>query len=212
MAILKNGIFGRISGKIGSLVASSWKGINYVRTRPEVIKGAPVSPARKAAQEKLTYLSKLLSLFYSYLVIGFKHKAVQQTELNAAFSANYHTAVLGSYPDLSIDYSKLTLSSGRLPLLSSLTWSYGADGVIQVDWTSDPHQPGSYDDQVMLILYSEKRKIVDGFIGRVLRRDHQCSFTPDTRMKGAKVHLYVFVASFSRHLVSNSEYLGAIQL
>ena len=101
MAKLPNGIFGPISGKIGSLVGSTWMGIPYIReiSHPKA-NPAPRSAARLANEEKFKFINNWLVPFHDYLTVGFSNLAVRKTAIAAALSANYKTVFSGTWPDL----------------------------------------------------------------------------------------------------------------
>src|SRR4051794_34215312 len=114
MAKIRKGILGPVSGTIGPVVGSTWKGIPYIKTKSVNTQKKKNTPAQIAAQEKLKLMNLILVLFHSFITVGFANAAERQTEISAAFSANYHTMISGVYPALEADYSKLVLSVGKL--------------------------------------------------------------------------------------------------
>lgn len=212
MAVFKKGLLGGLSGTIGPIIVAKWKGVFYVRSKPKLQrKTKKTSPAKLAAQKKFSFANKFLALFSDYIVIGFKHLAIDQTEANAALAINYHTAIAGEYPDLYVDFSKLKLSKGSLPELFEPQFSYNNDqNKIDLIWEADTRRRAKYDDQVTLVVYSEEQKRVGGKVGIALRRDRQCSFKIDfMRIRGA-IHLYLILTSLNRKAVSDTQYLGVI--
>lgn len=133
MAKLTSGIFGPISGKVGGLVGASWKNISYVRSKPQkTIK--PPTEAQIACREKFRFLQELLIPFYPYITIGFKNMARGKTEINVAFPENCTRSIVGTYPNLSVDYALLRLSKGTLPPLISAEASLVGSDLIKVTW------------------------------------------------------------------------------
>jgi len=208
MAKLKLGIFGPISGKLGPLVGGTWNGIPYVRQSPKS-KSTPRSEAQLANQHKMVFINQVLLPFHTYISIGFQHLAIGKTAISAAYSANYHRAVSGVYPDLHVDYSQLKLSSGKLPGLLNPVVSLDED-VLTLTWEKANGNKGSYNDQLMLVLYAPEVNIADGFVGTALRRDLHCSFQLNPKMQGLPLEVYVALTSMDRKRISDSRYLGRV--
>lgn len=213
MATLKNGILGSLSGMIGPVVVSTWKKILCIRGKPrkssKIKKG---SVAQVSAREKFKYLSQFLLPFQPYVYVGFINDSSDKTELNAAFSANFHSIVLGKYPQFSIDYAQLKLSKGNLLDLSDVVVIYNKDKSFDLKWSIEYTRGGYVSDQVVVVIYNEKNGTVDGAIGLAQRRDGQCSFKIDDNMKSKPLHLYVFLTSSNRRRISNTQYLGLFSL
>jgi hypothetical protein len=213
MAKLSKGIFGPVSGRIGSVVGATWKSIAYLRSMPRKKKQKTVrTPAQIANQMKFKFVTEWLVPFYPYVSNGFKHLAQERTEINAAFSLNYQQAAKGAYPDLSISYRDVVLSKGNLPgLMGAEVSRIGAD-VIQLIWEKNAQlRQVSFDDQLMLVLYSPELKITDGFIGGVKRADHKCSFKLNPKLANKALEVYVSTYTLNGKMVSDSKYLGRIE-
>lgn len=208
MAKLKHGIFGPVSGKLGSVVGGSWKGIPYLRRAPKKKKNpAARSAAQIANEQKMKFTNKMLVPFQPYINIGFQHLAVEKTALSAAYSVNFHQAVTGLYPNLAVNYPNLMISSGNLPGLINPVASFNGDA-IELNWERGGSNKTSFDDQLMLVLYAPDINLADGFIGLALRRDLHCRFKFNSRMEGQELLVYVAMTSMDRKRISDSIYLG----
>ncbi|WP_449440019.1 DUF6266 family protein [Pedobacter steynii] len=207
MAKLTSGIFGPISGKVGGLVGASWKNIAYVRTKPQKTTKPPTA-AQIASRGKFRFVNELLVPFYPFITVGFKNMARGKTEMNVAFTQNFNEPIVGVYPDLSVDYAKLTLSKGTLPPLISIQAALIGADLIKVTW--DPNNHGTFDDQIMLTIYSPELKIADGFVGGVKRRDKECTFRFNPKLIGKALEVYISVVALNGARVGNTEYLGRI--
>lgn len=58
MAVIKSGILGGVSGSIGNVTGSSWKGISVLRTKPLSVAN-PNTPAQQAVRTPWSSLTKL---------------------------------------------------------------------------------------------------------------------------------------------------------
>ncbi|WP_316817985.1 DUF6266 family protein [Pedobacter nyackensis] len=211
MARLSSGIFGPIHGKLGSVVGAVWKQTPYLRTMPRENKeGVKATPAQIASREKFKFVQDWLVPFYPYVTVGFRNHAKDKTEINAAFSKNYRLAIVGRYPDLSIDYAKVVLSRGRLPRLYAVQFELKAPDLLSLTWQQNRNDDSCYDDQVMLIVYNRELKLVDGFVGGRNRSDLKCDLNLNPKLIGKPLDVYVSVVSLNGKKVADSEYLGRI--
>lgn len=212
MAKLKKGIFGPLSGKLGGIVGATWMGIPYLRKAPkEKTDPAPRSAAQLANEEKMKFVNQLLIPFHPYVNVGFANLAIAKTALNAAYSRNFHQAVMGIYPNLSVDYSKMLISTGDLPGLNQPVMSLTAADTIQLSWQHNTDPRASFDDQLMLMLYCPELHLADGFIGGVKRIAEQLSYKFLPEMAGKTLEVYLGVTSLSRKKIADSIYLGRIE-
>lgn len=210
MAKIRKGILGPVSGKIGPVVGATWKGIPYVRTKPKKKKKKQRSTAQIAAQEKLKLMNNILVPFHAYITVGFAHEAEAQTEISAAFSANYHTMISGTYPELEVDYSKLALSVGKLPMVNDIHMELQTPEILKLTWKDDIIKNTGFDDQLMLVAYSRELDMAYGFTGGVNRAQKQCVVQIVEPFVGKNLDVYLSMTSFNRKAVANSIYLGKI--
>ncbi|WP_316801455.1 DUF6266 family protein [Pedobacter frigidisoli] len=210
MTKIKKGILGGLSGKIGPVVGANWKGTDYLRSKPSI---PPVqTPPRKMAQAKFGYLTSFLKPFHPYLLQGFKHAAIGKTEFNAAFTANFKTALQGEYPDFSIDFSQLLLSSGKLEVVANPTCTRLSASKLQFKWQDVTKGHFHIDDLIMIVVYSAKRKRADGMIGGVKRNAGNCIFKMEKRLWTSEVEVFISVIGHNGRAVSNSYYLGKVDV
>lgn len=210
MAKIMKGILGAISGKIGPVIGGIWKGIPYVRQRPKKVKKTK-SPAQIESRQKLRFMNELLVPFHPYVSIGFLHHAEHRTEISAAFSENYHKAVIGSYPNYMVIYHEFVISKGNLPMIEDVAMELQAPDVLKLSWSQNSIKGTSFDDQVMLVIYCPELHKTDGFTGGVKRRDTECTFKFNPKMVGKKLEVFVSISSLNRKKIGNSKYVGSIQ-
>ncbi|SMC78727.1 DUF6266 family protein [Pedobacter nyackensis] len=212
MAIIRNGILGPVSGKLGSVVFVQTKGGNFVRQAPKKKpKGSPRSPAQTANQQKMKFFNEFLTPFYPFFTVGFQNLPPGKTALSIGYSVNYHRVFTGEYPKLGVDCSKVVISEGTLPQLNEPEMKLIADDILELTWQQNTNPKASFDDQVMLVVYSPELKIADGFTGGAKRTSRQCLFRFDRRLVGKQLEVYVGVTSMNRKKVADSVYLGRIE-
>jgi hypothetical protein len=113
MGKINQGILGGFSGKVGSVVGGSWKGISYMRGKAVSIKN-PQTLQQRQQRCKLALALSVLQPIIAVIRVGFKRYAHRQSEFNAAMSYTIRHAIQGDYPDYALDFSKLLVSRGSL--------------------------------------------------------------------------------------------------
>ncbi|MES2458114.1 MAG: DUF6266 family protein [Bacteroidota bacterium] len=210
MARLKKGILGPISGKLGPVIGATWKGIPYLRQASE----KPLrerSEAQLANEGKFKFINDWLVPFHPFLGIGFQNLAVGKTAIAAAMSANYKTAFSGVFPDIEVRYAEFQISAGPLAPPAGVQAVFVAEDQISMSWSQNYKPGAAYNDQLMLVLYSEALGLTDGFVGAVNRAVEHYTFKINPRLIGQPLHAYVSMTSMSRTLIADSIYLGIIQ-
>ena len=211
MAKLPEGIFGPVIGKVGPVVGAKWKDIAYIRSLPAK-SDKPASPAQINNREKFKFMNQFLMPFQPYLAIGLMNKAKKMTTLNAAYVLNHKQALLGTYPNFSIEYSKFTWSEGTLPSLKGLQLEITDGNILELLWEQDNRPSAVFNDQVMLLIYCPALKIVDGLINGVNRADRHCSFPISPKFTGQVLEVYISLCSLNRKKIADSQYLGSFNI
>ena len=134
MGRIKKGILGSFSGKVGTVVGASWKGVAYMRSLPQ--KSKTSCTERQASQRtKFAITMGYLTPMAAVLRIGWKLYARRQSPFNAATSYTLTNAIVGAYPDFEIDPSKVLISRG------ALAGAERAEGIQNIamptDWSGD---------------------------------------------------------------------------
>jgi hypothetical protein len=210
MAKIKEGILGALSGKLGPVVGAKWKGIPYLRTLPQKSKKGKCSQGQIATQEKMRFINKFLVPFHPYITIGMKNEAAAQTEVSAAFKANYHHAVTGIHPDLGVDYSKFIFSTGTLPMVDEMTVRLISSNVIEANWLNVGSGIQKYNDQMMLVYYCSELHKAGGIVGGVDRAAKRCTVELKAAFVGKPIEVFASITSFDRKLIANNIYLGRL--
>ncbi|MEO7045294.1 MAG: DUF6266 family protein [Ferruginibacter sp.] len=125
-----------VTGVVGTVVISSWKGIKYMKARGHVSKKPPTE-MQLQQQAKISLVSKFVYSMKALLEKSFIGYAVKKTGTNAAFSYNFKNCIAGAYPALLIDYSLALVSRGDLPNATDVVATAGAGGQVQFTWTDN---------------------------------------------------------------------------
>lgn len=210
MAKFINGANGTFSGKVGSVIGASWRGIHYLRGLAKKSK-VPATEAQVAQRLRFGLVTKFLSPLQGIIAVGFRNvRRLTAVQFSMAVKRNIEQAVVGAAPDFELDYPAISLSEGGLfiPLTSSLEV---AEGSITLTWDPAPNQfGGASTDVAYIVVHNAERQL---FI---------TTETPATRANGSAVvdvpapfvgqagHAWMFFASHDGKKVSNTVYLGEI--
>ena len=203
MGKLPNGIHGPVRGKVGTIVGSSWKGIDYIKVKPR--KRSKIrAEGEKLNQDRFKALHQFLQPMLVFLREGFRGYAGTLEGFNAAKSYNLKHA----FRDGDLDPSLVLVSHGTLPLPENIQCRLeGYD--IEVTWDTDGVDPSNKFDQVMILVYEPNSQ--------------QCRYSTigEFRKTGKDVlkhvgrsefHVYVAFKSHDRKRQSNSAYLGKVNV
>ncbi len=209
MGTINKGILGGFSGKVGTVVGGTWKGIDYMRSKGNRKNFEP-SEKQLAQQAKFGLVMGFLQPMSALLNITFRDFAIKMTGMNNAFAYNIKNAITGTYPSLSIDYSLVLLSRGDLPNVLAPAVTAGAGSIATFSWT-DNSGVGSAKttDQAVLIAYCATKKQVIYTTGGGQRG----ALTGDLNLSafsGLAVQTYIGFISADGNDVANSIFTGQI--
>ncbi|MCU4166710.1 DUF6266 family protein [Carboxylicivirga caseinilyticus] len=107
------GILGAISGKVGTVVGSRWKGIRYLRSLAGPKKGVP-SIAQLKQQARFALGVQFLQPIHPIIKIGYRTQIRKQSPYNAALSDLLTSVIEGDYPEYQINFERFRMSKGTM--------------------------------------------------------------------------------------------------
>lgn len=153
MGVIRRGLLGGFSGRVGNIVGSSWKGIAVIKSLPLSVANPRTTgqvAQRTAFADTVGFASLLLSQFLKPLWDRF---ASQMSGYNAFVSANVELYS----PGLGAHFVGMVASQGKIPSLSNLVFTRdAANDKVVITW--DTAISGSYeanDDVIKCFVYSD---------------------------------------------------------
>ena len=213
MGTIKQGILGGFSGKVGTVIGSSWKGISYMRGQAQHVKN-PRSAGQVNQRTKFALVMGFLQPVVPYIRIGYKSQAAKQTEFNAAMSYTIKNAITGSYPNYALDYTKIVVSKGGLTQVTgaTATWDNNRNEV-KIDWTDNSGVGNALaTDKAMPFIYNKAKGETIYDTAGATRTTHTQSLTGPNDWEGDKVEVYLGMMSADSKEVADSIYLGEVTL
>lgn len=113
MGEIKQGILGGFSGRVGTVVGSSWKNVSYMRALAISVNN-PRTPKQQTQRGKFALCMSFLSAVTPYLRTSYRSFAQGRSAFNAAMSYLLRNAITGSFPDLRVDYNRALVARGNL--------------------------------------------------------------------------------------------------
>ncbi|ADY51850.1 hypothetical protein Pedsa_1283 [Pseudopedobacter saltans DSM 12145] len=210
MGRYSRGILGNFSGKVGTVIGSHWKGIDYMRSLPRKSGKAPTES--QMSQHLKFALAVNFNKPISVLVnTGFGNYAKQRVSgYNLAVQYTMKNAITGTFPDYELDYTKLLISVGPVaPAMDPLAESSAA-GSLTISWTDNTsHEENAHtDDKLMFLVYNPAKARYIFQRGGVTRGSESQDVVVPLNFSGDEVEVYVAFISRDGKKVSNSEYVG----
>ena len=207
MGTIKKGVLGGFSGKVGSVVGASWKGIDYIRSLPASVKN-PRTEGQVTQRTKFTVALEFLRPIIAYLNVGFKPYASKQSPYNAAMSYNVSNAVTGTFPDFEMDYPNALVSKGSLLGAEDASATTDA-GSISFAWTDNSEVSNALStDKAMPLAFNISKGQAVFKTNGAERSTEADTLTIPANWSGDDVEVYLGFVSNDGLLVASSAYLG----
>jgi RimJ/RimL family protein N-acetyltransferase len=214
MGKLINGIFGGFHGRIGNLVGYTLKGKYIVRKIGKSAK--PLTPGRKSNCQKMTVVNEILSPSLPVIRAGFRLAVAgtDKNEYNEAVSYNKKNAIQGEYPNISLDYTKVLVSMGDLPVAVNPVINQTAKAdEIEFNWEVAADLPiQRYNDRAMLMVYFPELKLTFYHLSGSKRVEGKDILRIDSDYAGERMEAYISFIKDDGQSVSNSVYAGSLNL
>jgi len=219
MAKQMNGILGPISGKLGPVIGSTWKGTPYLRAVGAKTEKQP-TPAQLVVRAKFKMASDVIKHLMPFVSLGYASYKRKLTQRNVAMKHILSRAIEGVYPDFRVDYSKVQLAEGTLPGI--LQGAIGADepATLTIRWVYDVNdrsaKPNHY---LMAAVYAPElgQSVVRTTLE--LREKEEAKILLPQNFSGQQVHVWTAFVDLDSMMknskpeaVSNSTYLGSVTI
>lgn len=207
MGTIKQGVLGGFSGKVGTVIGSSWKGIQYMRGIAQHVNN-PKTPGQLDQRSKFAITIAFLKPITNFVRTGYKTYGNKQSPFNGAMSYIIQNAILGAYPNYSLDFSLALVSRGNLKTVEGGGVVAGG-GKIAFAWTDNSGNSDAQATDLAMPLVFNKDKGEAVFNTAAATRDAEMAeLNLPADWIGDKVETYLgFIAADGKN-VANSVYLG----
>lgn len=207
MAKFINGAIGTFSGKVGSIIGSSWRSIPYMRGLSKK-RTKPFTEAQLAQQRRFGLMGEFLLPLKGLLEIGLANVDDSRATLfNRAMALNL-PAVTGTYPDFDIDYSRIRFSKGGLLPLRNVAVTPGT-GSVTITWNPAVNRfTGHEDDEVYVLLHDHELNLFYTSDTIAPRSAGTVEIPLDDDNSGHQADIWVFAVSRDGQ-ITNTVHAGA---
>jgi hypothetical protein len=209
MGTIQKGILGGFSGKVGTVIGGTWKGIDYMRSKGNNGNRKPTE-TQQAQQLKFALVMHFVQPMASLLETSFHDFAIKMTGINNAFAYNLKNAVTGVFPSFAIDYSHTLVSRGKLPNVLAPTVTSGVGSILTFSWMANSGVGlARATDKAILVAYCpELRQAIFSLAGG-LRSDltGELNVLP---FSGLAVQTWVGFISETGRLIATSNFTGEV--
>lgn len=206
MARYKNGINGPLRGKIGNVVAVSWRGLDVLRSLPERSDTEP-SQAQKEHRRVFGLVSSWLRPLKELIWIGFRVVPEGKTPMNEAVSFIFKYALRGLGMDRHIDFPKAVFSRGELLVSVLEETNVLPDDLLQIKWrnlSESAFNRGT--DRATFIFYNERKQAFATFQAAALRSDKEVLLQLPKGFGADLMHGYMHYMSEQGDVLSTTQY------
>lgn len=175
MAIIKKGILGGFSNKVGNVVGSSWKGISTMRSLPESYNDAN-SEAQQKQRTAFSYYSEMGSeLLTSFIRPVLDPQAKRMSGYNLFVKQNLDAVAKG---EIVFDENPPIFSTGRLCEAYLIAAEQdAASSVLSLEWESNINCAlGEESDSIYAFVFGANNKVV--WAGKVGTRGRAVAGAP----------------------------------
>ncbi|MBO9675417.1 MAG: hypothetical protein J7577_18355 [Sphingobacteriaceae bacterium] len=207
MGRYSKGVNGAFSGKVGSVIGSNWRSVDYLRGLPKKSSKASTEP-QLAQRSKFALAALYQSPIKDILNIGFKDKQLNKlTGYNAAVKIFLNQAVVGNYPDFAIDFSQVVLSKGSLSVFHGLSAALqGAD--LLLNWQGILNRYNAFTDDVLTVVLFNATKNMYLVYEEAQRAALTYTAVIGAGFSGDVFYGWAFAVNRDATAVANSQYLG----
>lgn len=204
------GILGHVNGKVGTVVGSRWRGVDYVKAKS---RRSTKPPTLKQLMQRARFsvMSRFLFSFSELLMESFNDPSEEMTGINRAFKYNVKHALTGTYPDFMVDYPKVALSQGVLHNVVLPQASAGSSGRVKFTWTVNTGPNTNEDDVCVGVIYCPETN-------QAIYRDNGAGRSSGSEeldaalFSGKLVHTWILFAAADGSAVSSSVYTGTVSV
>ena len=150
MGKIKKGILGGFSGKTGTVVGGSWKGIDYMRSLATSVAN-PKTSAQVTVRTNFSALVSIMSDANSLLKVSNWNDAKKQSAFNAGVRINYDNAIVND----EIDLERLTFGEFSRTGLTDLRTIFEENDTslsVKLTWVNDSNEQTSFDDDMVAVV------------------------------------------------------------
>ena len=213
MGIIRNGGNGAFSGKAGSFIGSNWKNVSYIKGIPK-LSTKPATLKQLQQRDRFALAMGFLGPVKEIIKIGFKGQEKERASgFNLAVQHVLNFALVGDYPNYSIDRSKVLFAKGTLTPPNSVVLNSPAPAKIKITYSNTVNDLTAFaDDGLVVLLYCEENMMFMPYLNMAKRSDGELLLEVPTEFAGKEVDVNLFFAEQNSNRCSISVLAGTVMV
>lgn len=215
MGIIKQGILGGFRKKTGTVVGAFFRDLNVIRALPRA-SGKPASPAQIIQRSRFALVISFLSSFSDLIEMFYSNRSASNSPMNEAVAYHLKEAITTVGSDIEMDYTKVKFARGKLELPATMRLAATVEGKVDFEWTNVGSTNLKYrdaSDMANLLVYNPAKKQFVSLMNAAPRSAEVFKLQLPMEFGEDYVHCYInFSSTLKKGLVSNSQYVGKIQI
>lgn len=211
MGIVKKGMAKGISGKVGGYVYSQQKNGTTTVSEVQDFSDRVFTTKQLSAQQITKLCGDVLKAIKEFTEIGYALEAQKlgMNTNNAMVSHLRNDALIGEYPDQSIDFTKVLVTKGSLPPPEDVTVEINENG-LAFTWNPKVNEEFGmhYSDQIAMLAYFPELEKIRHMPSGAQRHAGKDLLMLTGIEKGNVAEVYIAFMTNTRKGISNSIYLG----
>lgn len=203
MGKIKQGILGGFSGKVGTVVGSTWKSVHYMRSLA-VSTNDPCTEKQKIQRTRFAVAINFAKTMTPFLRFGYKTYSTKKSAFNAMVSYILKHALKGSGTSVSIDYYKALVTRGSLAPAQDATVTVSGKKATFA-WTDNSGMgDATGTDAAMLLAYNKDKQMSVYDIAAATRSDAKAELNLPTNWSSDALAIYLGFCNEDATNISNS--------
>lgn len=208
MGTYNKGILGPFSGKVGTVVGTSWRGKDIMRSLPKRT-NRTATEIQQLQRDKFTFVSEFLTPMDPVLTKYFGSGSGEQTRRNQAMSYHMKEAVSYTEPDFEILYNKVQISKGDLLGVQNATVASPTVSEVVFNWEDNSGQGSAKaTDRLIVVLYAPESGLYHLLLDAATRNERNVTLTLPDYLSGQLLQSWITFASADDKSYATSIYMG----
>ena len=212
MGTYNKGILGPFSGKVGTVIGSSWRGKDYMRSLPKKGNRTPTATQLLQRQRFLT-VTEFLTPFHPVLRKFYGSNSGEIPRINQALSYHMKEAVNYVAPNHEMVYNKVQISLGELPPVQNPSVSSPEANTIKYGWDDNSGEGAAKaTDKLVVVVYAPSANLYFYRLAAATRSDATVSITLPAYFSGLEVQSWITFAADDDNSCATSSYMSPITI
>lgn len=212
MGILNDGILGGFRNKVGTVIGRKFRDMDLI-VGPYRESTKPETKGEILQQNRFRMINHFLNYLKSVVGPGFKQYAKKKSALNAAHSYNYGHAFIEEEGVLKLNFPKMVYSRGNVSIPNCPSVVLSAPEQLTFTWLPEgENQFTRGNDKASFVVWMEKSDKPLILIDAAPRSALEFSMEIPGNLGIETLHCYMSFKNATGKLVSNSFYVGAVEV